>query len=86
MWLTPGRASGRKKRYSKTLHDGKTKTWALYNRTNYDGVQPDVLHRGRAVMACQRSKSQEVRVAVMDVVFSVCIVMRGAVGARVWEA
>ena len=22
---------------------------------------------------------------VMDVVFSVCIVMRGAVGARVWE-
>ena len=23
--------------------------------------------------------------AVMDVVFSVCIVRRGAVGARVWE-
>ena len=23
--------------------------------------------------------------SVMDVVFSVCIVMRGAVGARVWE-
>ena len=22
---------------------------------------------------------------VMDVVFSVCIVMRGAIGARVWE-
>ena len=22
---------------------------------------------------------------VMDIVFSVCIVMRGAVGARVWE-
>ena len=28
MSLTPGRASGRKKRYSKTLHDGTTRTWA----------------------------------------------------------
>ena len=28
-----------------------------------DGVQPDVMQRGRAVIACQRSKSQDVRAA-----------------------
>ena len=32
-----------------------------------DGVQPDVLQRGRAVMACQRSKSQDVRAATWNV-------------------
>ena len=31
MWLTPGKASSRKKRWSKTLHDGTTRTWALYS-------------------------------------------------------
>ena len=29
--------------------------------TIYDGVQADVLHGGRAVMACRRNKSQEIR-------------------------
>ena len=28
---------------------------------SYDGVQPDLLQRGRTVMACRRSKAQEVR-------------------------
>ena len=32
-----------------------------------DGVQPDVLQRGRAVMACRSSKSQEVRAATWNV-------------------
>ena len=32
-----------------------------------DDVQPDVLQRGRAVMACQRSKSQDVRAATWNV-------------------
>ena len=32
-----------------------------------DGVQPDVLQRGRAVMSCQRSKSQDVRAAAWNV-------------------
>ena len=32
-----------------------------------EGVQPDVLQRGRAGMACQRSKSQDVRTATWNV-------------------
>ena len=32
-----------------------------------DGVQHDVLQPGRAVMACQRSKSQDVRAATWNV-------------------
>ena len=32
-----------------------------------EGVQPDVLQRGRAGMACQRSKSQDVRIATWNV-------------------
>ena len=32
-----------------------------------EGVQPDVLQRGWADMACQRSKSQDVRVATWNV-------------------
>ena len=32
-----------------------------------DGVQPDVLQRGRAVMACQGNKSQDVRAATWNV-------------------
>ena len=30
-------------------------------------MQPDVLQRGRAVLACQRSKSQDVRAATWNV-------------------
>ena len=32
-----------------------------------EGVQPDVLQRGRAGMACQRSKSQDVRTTTWNV-------------------
>ena len=38
----------------------------------YDGVQPDILQRGRAVTACRRSKSQEVRAATWNVSSMVC--------------
>ena len=37
-----------------------------------DGVQPDVLQRGRPVKACRRSRSQEVRVATRNVSSMVC--------------
>ena len=37
-----------------------------------DGVKPDVLQRGRAVMACQINKSQEVRAATWNVSSMVC--------------
>ena len=37
-----------------------------------DGVQPDVLQRGRAVMARQRSKSQDVRAATWNGSSMVC--------------
>ena len=78
MWLTPGKASGLKKRCSKTLHDGTTRTWALYKSGEgsqtavrldpiNEGVQPDVLQRGRAGMACQRNKSQDVRTVTWNV-------------------
>ena len=89
MWLTPGRASGHKKRFmmaqlehghctarstvlvappamvkDKSGEGGQTAV--VLNPIN-EGVQPDVLQRGRAgIMARQRSKSQDVRTATWN--------------------
>ena len=85
MWLTIGRASGRKnvalklKRGPCTARrtvlaappamvkyksgEGGQTAVGLYLIN--DGVQPDVMQQGRAVMACQRSKSQDVRSMVL---------------------
>ena len=76
----PGRASARKKRCSKTLHDGTTKHGHITARSTVlaapqamvkdksgEGVQPAVLQRGWASMARKRSKSQDVRAATWNV-------------------
>ena len=77
MWLTPGRASGRSTVLAapsamvkeKSGEGGQT---AVGLDPINDGMQPDVLQRGRAVMACRRSKSHEVRAATWNVSSMVC--------------
>ena len=102
MWLTPGRATGRKNVSPKLFMMAKLKrghctarsTATVKDRSGEggqtadglinDGVQPDVLQRGGAVMACRvlqlggavmacrRSKSEEVRAATWNVSSMVC--------------
>ena len=94
MWLTPGRASGRKKNVAPKLFmmaqlehgyctarstvlaappamvkdkSGEGGQTAVGLDPINEGVQPDVLQRGRAGMAHQRSKSQYVRTATWNV-------------------
>ena len=53
---------------------------------NVCGVAAVVKDSGFLALECESTRMLYVCVrGVMDVVFSVCIVMRGAVGARVWE-
>ena len=94
MWLTPGRASGRKKNVAPKLFmmaqlehghctarntvlaappamvkdkSGEGGQTAVGLDPINEGVQPDVLQRGRAGMARQRCKSQDVRTATWNV-------------------
>ena len=71
MWLTPGWSSGRKNSAPKLFMMVELNVGILQPTVGpdpiHDGVQPDILHRGRAVMACRRNKLQEVMDATWNV-------------------